>query len=371
MKDIYELLNDVDIDIDEMENMGVSEFEKEKVKRDLRKSIKKNNRWKKKGLAAAALFCAIIGSVGAVGITNPAYAAEIPVVGDIFRLLDNGRTGVYDKYKENSNEINVTKESNGVSITIKDAIFDGKTITYTYEIKSDKYLGESPMLSGAPLSIKGYKGGMTGGSEIRKVGDNTYIGQDDSTIHDEKDEVSCKLNISEILATGENDSDVKISGKWNFDFNLKAIPSEKQIINKGTEKDGIKANIDSITKTSMSFIVNYSQVVPDELKDKWFNMGLEIEIKDDLGNIYKGQGNGGYGNVKENTMYWSKTFGKLDKNATKLIITPKIHLSNSGGGASFDKDGNETETEIKITVDADHPEKGEITFDDIIIELKK
>ena len=144
MKDIYELLNDVDIDESEIDTMDVSEFEKEKVKKHLRKLLKKNKGWKKKGLIAAALCCAVIGSIGAVGIKNPAYAAEIPIVGDIFRFLDNGRTGVYDKYKENANEINVTKESNGVAITIKDAIFDGKTITYTYEIKSDKDLGKNP-----------------------------------------------------------------------------------------------------------------------------------------------------------------------------------------------------------------------------------
>ena len=43
---------------------------------------------------------------------------------------------------------------------------------------------------------------MTGGSEIKKVDENTYIGQDNSTIHEEKDEVTCKLNIREIGATG-------------------------------------------------------------------------------------------------------------------------------------------------------------------------
>ena len=369
MKDIYELLNDVDIDESEMDTMDVSEFEKEKVKKHLRKSLKKNKGWKKKSFIAAALCCVVIGSVGAVGIKNPAYAAEIPIVGDIFRLLDNGRTGIYDKYKENANEINVTKESNGVAITIKDAIFDGKTITYTYEIKSDKDLGESPMLSGAPLSIKGYKGGMGGSSQIKRVGENTYIGQDNSTIDDEKDEVICKLNFREIVATGENESIEEVAGKWDFDFNLKALESKKQIINKGTEKNGVKANIDSISKTSMSFIVNYSQVVPEELKKKWFDMSLEIEIKDNLGNIYKGEGNGGHGNVKDNTMYWSKTFGKLDEGATTLIITPKMHLSNTGGGVSVDENGKETE--IKHIIDADHPERGEIIFDDIAMNLEK
>ena len=118
---------------------------------------------------------------------------------------------------------------------------------------------------------------MTGSSQIKKVGKNTYIGQDNSTIDEEKNEISCKLNIRKIGATGQNDSDIVVDGKWDFDFNLKAIESNKQIINKGTEKDGVKANIDSISKTSMSFIVNYSQVVPEELKKKWFGMSLEIE----------------------------------------------------------------------------------------------
>lgn len=370
MKDIYEILNYVDIDEEEIDEMEVCDIEKAKMKKYLKKAIKKDKNWRKKGLIAVALFLVVVGSVGAIGIKNPAYAAEIPIVGDIFRFLDNERTGLYDKYKENANEINVTKESNGTTITIKDAIFDGKTISYTYEIKTDRDLGEDPMIcGGGSFNIKGYKGGMSGGSEIKKVNKKTYIGKDDYTIDNEKDEVSCKLNIREIKSTDQNTSNMEIKGQWDFDFNLKAIPGNKQIINKRTEKDGVKANIDNITKTSMSFIVNYSQVVPDELKKKWFNMSLEIEIKDDIGNIYKGQGNGGHGNDKDNTMYWSKTFGKLDENATKLIVTPKMHLSNTGGGVSIDVNGKETE--IKHTIDADHPERGEIKFDDIVIDLEK
>ena len=57
-------------------------------------------------------------------------------------------------------------------------------------------------MDGEDLNIKGYKGGMSGSSEIKKVGENTYIGQDNSTIDEEKDEVTCKLNIREIEATG-------------------------------------------------------------------------------------------------------------------------------------------------------------------------
>ena len=62
----------------------------------------------------------------------------LPIVGDIFRFLDNGRTGLYENYKEFSTELNMTKESNGVKVTINDAVFDGRTIIITYSIESEK-----------------------------------------------------------------------------------------------------------------------------------------------------------------------------------------------------------------------------------------
>ena len=49
MKDIYELLNDIDIDEKELEEIEASEIEKEKVKRNLKQSLrtkKKMKTWK-------------------------------------------------------------------------------------------------------------------------------------------------------------------------------------------------------------------------------------------------------------------------------------------------------------------------------------
>ena len=48
MKDIYELLNDIDIDENEFEEMKVSEIEKARIKKRLKKSIhEKSNTYKK------------------------------------------------------------------------------------------------------------------------------------------------------------------------------------------------------------------------------------------------------------------------------------------------------------------------------------
>lgn len=358
MKDIYELLNDVDIDENEIDEMEVLDIEKANVKKHLKKSLKKNKAWKKKGLIAAILCCAIIGSVGIVGITNPAYAAQIPIIGDIFRLLDNGRTGVYDKYKENANEINVTKESNGVAITIKDAIYDGKTLSYTYEMRGDRDLGKHAF-------IFEYEGGQIGSSHIEKVGENTYIGQYNiKNIEQGKDQINCKLNIRKIDVQGAKSGDFYLEGKWDFNIHLKAIESDKGIINKGIEKDGIGVNIDSISRTKMSFIINYSNRVPKELMDKWLLTTLNIEAKDDLGNIYTGVSNGSHGDGEN--MTYSTTFGKLDESATKLVITPKMSLANIET-EKMDEAGNI----VNVVIDEDHPAEGEIIFDDIEINLEK
>jgi len=369
MKDIYEILNDVDIDESEMDSVEVSDIEKAKVKRTLKKAIKKNKIWRKSIIAASVCFV-MIGVMAIVGIASPASAADIPVVGDIFRFMDNGRTGMYDKYKENANEINVTKKSNGISVTIKDAIFDGKTLSYTYEIKSDRDLGETIILGGmgsSGVNIKGYKGSMAGTSGAKKVNDNTYVGQDNYSIDEERKQISVKMNFKSI----GNLSDAKyknVKGNWNFDINLKALESAKQQVNKSIEKYGIKLDVNNISKTTMSFTINYTVSITKSVKEKWFSVSLyDFDIKDDLGNVYKGQGNGEQGNLYK--MKGSMTFGKLNDNANKLIITPKIHMSNTGGGVSFDKNGRKTE--VKPKIDANHPENSDIVLEDIVVDLEK
>ena len=310
----------------------------------------------------------MIGSVGIVGVTSPASAADIPVVGDIFRFMDNGRTGVYDRYKENANEINVTKESNGISVTVKDAVFDGKTLSYTYEIKSDKDLGEHPTFVGRNVEIRGYKGGISGGSTTKKVKDNIYVGQDNYSIDAERKQINAKLNFKSI-GNFDKGKVEQIKGNWNFDINLKAIASIKQNVNKSIEKDGIKVDINNISKTSMSFTIDYSQNITEKVREKWFDVSTSLEVKDDLGNVYEGTGNGGSGTVYKINSSESETFGKLNDNAHKLIITPKVHMYNTAGGVSFDKNGKKTE--VKPKIDANHPEKSDIVLDSIIVDLNK
>jgi hypothetical protein len=372
MKDIYEILNEVDIEEAEMEMMNVSDIEKAKVKKYLKKSINKKKTWKRKWMAAAVLVFSLISGTGIFGIAYPSYAAEVPIVGDIFRFIDNGRTGAYDKYKEYSDIVGATQESNGIKVTIKEAIFDGRTLTYTYEIISDKDLGDNPFfnMNGPRINIKDYSGGSGGSSGVKKVAKNTYVGQDTVTINEERKAISFELNFTDIGdMSSENSKETK--GDWKFKINLKALNSVNQLINKTTEKDGVKLNIESISKTPVSFTLNYSQEVSKELQEKYFVVDIPIEeVKDDFGNVYKATNiltnEGSEGRNSGKSM---SSFGVLNPNATKLIITPKVHLSNNVHQESSDGEGHVVNT--SPIIDKEHPISGGITLDDIVIDLEK
>ena len=94
--------------------------------------------WKRNVAAAAIIFGL---SASTIGFSFPATAKSIPLIGDIFRFLDNGRKGLYGDYKEYSTDIGMTEESKGITVTINDAIYDGKTVTITYTIESEQDLG--------------------------------------------------------------------------------------------------------------------------------------------------------------------------------------------------------------------------------------
>ncbi|MDA2153792.1 DUF4179 domain-containing protein [Bacillus cereus group sp. Bc253] len=368
MKDIYELLNDIDIDEKELKEIEASEIEKEKVKRNVKQSIhtKKKMRSWKKGVAAASILVGV--SVAMLGIGFPTYAGGLPIVGDIFRFLDNGRTGLYENYKEFSTELNMTRESNGVKVTINDAVFDGRTITITYSIESDKDLGEKPFPFGSP-QVMGFNGGG-GSSNVTKVGEGKYVGMTTMSGHGSErlDVANVWWDIEAIELDYEGNV---IKGNWNFAISLKAMDSKEVKVNGVSENELIKVNIDKMEVTPMSFIVFFNQEESKVLRSIWDSADVELEIKDDLGNKYAGEGNGGTSTVAEpHKSSWSSTFQKLNKNATKLIVTPRVHLrvhtSENHGGVEYVNG-----IEKKIEVPKKEAKSKDIVLDDIVIDLKK
>ncbi len=347
MREIYSTLAQIEIseeELKEIENLEVevTDLEKVGVKAALRKRINKKKQLRGKMIAAILGGSLLVGTFG-IGIVTPSYAAEIPIIGDIFRFLDKGRTGVYELYKENANEIHVTKEDKGVAVTIREALYDGRTIYYTYEIKADRDLGEHLDVGVGPtFSIKGYKRGMTGGSTVKKVGENTYVGQENYSLHETYEEVQCKWTIKElVMRKGEKEESIK--GNWQFDFKLKAVEGERQELTQSVERENFKVKLEALYQTPISFRIEYRQEVPEAYRTEWDDVTTSIQVKDNLGNHYVGEANGGHGNQHTGIMYFSNTFGKLQEGANELIVTPTIYCGTYQGGVALGPGGEEVQ----------------------------
>ncbi|MDQ0882543.1 DUF4179 domain-containing protein [Peribacillus sp. V2I11] len=379
MKDIYELLNDIDIDETEFKEMEVTELEKAKVKRTLKKSIskkKKMKRWQKNVLAASIIFGL---STATIGFSFTASAKSIPLIGDIFSYFSNENSGLSDDiknkgkglfsdYKAYSNEIGFSEESNGLTFTINDAIYDGKTVTITYTIESEEDLGNGSFFIPSP-NIKEMK--AQGGSDgISKVADKKYVGL--LTVSNLEDLKVDKVNIDwDINSISITDMDKEIKGNWNFAFSLKATESYEKVINKSVDQHGVKVSVEKLSISPMSFVVDYHQEVSDSVKNKWDDAYVELTIKDDLGNVYDGQENGGSG-IDSYNVNFSKTFQKIDPDATQLIATPHVTLRNftseNHGEVTITEDGEEKVSSFP-TKPGSAPK--ELVLDDIVIDLKK
>ncbi|MBD8070916.1 DUF4179 domain-containing protein [Bacillus sp. PS06] len=329
MKDIYNYLNDVELDVNQFEEADVSEFEKKKMKKELLKKIRKAkpSRWKK-ALTSATISIFLL-SATLFGLSLTTNAEEIPILGNIFKFFNND--GFFESYDENAKSLTITQEVNGVSVTVNEAIFDGKTLYITYTIESQLDLGESPLIDGMPNIVGEDTFIHTANHEMMKIDENTYIGVTTANLLSEEqiNQGTFEFVIEKIIPNLTYGTE-PIMGNWNFQFKLVATDNEVQLVDLHSEKTGIAINIKKITYTPMSFLIFYDEVISKEIRDKWDFVSTYIEVKDNLGHVYKYKHNGGYSN-SETMLYLTSTFEKLNLEATSLIITPIVELSQSDG----------------------------------------
>ena len=330
-----------------------------------RSRSKAKSKWKKQIAAVAAV--AIIG-ITAFGAVFPTQAREIPIIGNVFAYLSEYKIGNYAGYKDFSESLDMVQKDKGIKITLNDAIYDGTTVMLAYTIESEKDLGDEIILDDW-LDMKEHISGMTGSGGVYKVRENTYIGFIRMSLSEDYDELNIKYKIDR-LHNYQDDFDIK--GNWAFKFNIKKTDTDILMANKSVTKEGININVEKITFTPMSTIIHYSQHILEEELEGYFSAHtMLVEVKDELGNVYSGEGNGGSGT--KTLMNFTATYGKIDKNATNLIITPKVEfnvLSEDGhreiGPHILESDEIEVLDYLR--------EKGtmpkEVILDDIVIDLK-
>ncbi|EGT3617291.1 DUF4179 domain-containing protein [Clostridium perfringens] len=340
-----------------MENSKVPEDINKKMDKAINNLGKRKRNYKKVSRICAACIAGTL----IFGVTMPAYAQNIPVIGKIFEIFNND----YDKY---ASDLNITKESNGYRVTINKILYDSISLDIFYTIQSDKPLEEGLDLADVTLKVndKWLNSGYTGGP--RKIDDFTYIGGRSYSVAFERlapeefkkntlggdIEIPNNFDLSiDISSLGNVTEDVMVEGKWNFN-----IPVSNELVKEDIKEQDLNINLGkdlndtTLTKLIQTPVNTVLQMV--EIKEPYDYSTLSFVIFDDKGRYLCSKGGDGVGISDENgnsKMFHTSKFKEVDEDSESLTIIPYIQRDDmneetSSGEVTFPK---KLKTELNLT----------------------
>lgn len=270
------------------------------------------------------------------GFSLPGYTRDMPVYSEIFTLFG------MEKYQDASEAVLVTKEDQGITITLSNVILSGNVLSYTYIVESERDLGEA-LMADAHIStasqMKNKITGWGGSADGKKVSENTYLGVgeywlsfDDERIPEDLDLTLSFRTLTSYTYEGDQPVATEIKGKWNFPLSIKKLPDNVVKPPFIYEEGGIFAKIDTIRT---------DQAVSNMEVKLWNHVDLfsgiyaieDIRLTDQEGQSYFLESGGGSGNQEAMTYYYQTKILDPDKS-----YTLEIDLLKSGE-LGYNEDG--------------------------------
>ncbi|WP_428911747.1 DUF4179 domain-containing protein [Niallia sp. Krafla_26] len=295
------------------------------------KAEKQKKRFKNP-LAAAVIILGF--STTSVAFAFPSIASQIPFMDNVIRFF-NEEERDYKSFESFSTDINLAQTSNGTTVMIDKAVYDGTNITISYALETEREIKQEMEIRAMNWFDVVGASGMGGTEKITKISDNRYVGLASFTPyfkekeHPETIEVTWKPEAFNSLS-----NDFEIVGDWSFAFSLDRLEGDIELLNKTVKNEDSSFMLQSIEFTDVSTIISYEQVVSDELLKEWQSVTPVFHITDDLGNVYMdGTGGGGVSPDNGRTFIGTIDFGPIQDEASKLIIQPvQIASLNNGKG---------------------------------------
>lgn len=260
MKDIYDLLNYVEVDLEEYDENQLNDLERKNIKKKLHHDIK-NKRYNFRKISKyVAISLAILTLIGiATFKVNPTFARTIPLIGTLIKNSYGYNTNEFDKY---TSVINKTIEKNGLKVTLDEVVLDDNNLIIASTFKSNEKLPKSsvPATMSLQLFINGKRINVSGGGGGSKfVDDYTYVAVDKLNVSNVKipNNVSIKIVYENFVIYQEDQKDFKtINGPWEFEFNVSKNEIQNKTntikINKNLKFKDIDMDIKNITITPIS-----------------------------------------------------------------------------------------------------------------------
>lgn len=317
MKDIYDLLNEVKADTEDLEEQPVPAAQLHRMKSRIRKTIKaekgdRTMKMKKKAICAAA--CAAAMCVAFVPFSQTAYAKGLYY--DIAHFL-----GIEKDLGPYKTVVDETKTDAGISVTLKEVILDEDTMTVASLIALDESLGrlDEYMSPVEELNIfvngREVREGASGGS--RQVDTNAFesvISYDLGSL--DGDQLDIRLEYTGFLLLGQ-----EIKGNWGFEFSASreelALKTDKYPVDYSfTMENGCRIELTECIVNAMGVKIDFTFS-----GGRAADYDMMLEGEDDLGNpvaFYLSRIRDGEGRFLLETI----DNGNLSGDAASLTLTP-------------------------------------------------
>ena len=165
---------------------------------------------KKVGIAAAIILACGVG----ISVGFPAFARNLPVVSSVFQYLSE--KNIIDKdYVRYSDDLNMSKSYNGITVTINSIVYDGIDLSIGYTVQSENEIKETPVIIGPNIKINGKTVGFGGKGAGEFKDKKTYVGV--RTVDVAMDYLPKEVTKHTV---GGN---VKIPEEFIMDFNIREI----------------------------------------------------------------------------------------------------------------------------------------------------
>lgn len=299
-----------------------------------------------------------------LGMAMPTYASNIPIIGSIFKMFNYKTYENYDKY---SSDLNITKESNGVKMTISKVVYDEIKLSVFYTIESEKEINFIPRFPGAELKINGKVTTFGGGGPGKFSEDHkTFVGVMEYNVSKKNsvlkevqeetllggyveipDEFVFTLNIDEIGTPDDNNS---VKGKWNFNIPV----SNEKVSGKVNEKE---CDID-LSDIQSGYLINkiittpLNTVIQGTRMDEGVNPNdLFFAVFDDKGRYIESKSGGATGRKDKDgnyIMYFNNNFKEIYDDTESLTFIPYKHKFTESDDPKNDETNNKITAKLSF-----------------------
>lgn len=326
----------LDLNVDQLEPMELSTEQKVRLKQTiLNKPTKKRTpKWVRHVTAAAIIG---VSAVTTINFTFPTLASQIPFMKNISSYFDNTGT-MFENFGNYASDIGQVQTSNGISMMIENAVYDGTSVTISFALESEMDLGSHPFMGGDFMDFTGSIGGG-GGIRLEKISDTKYAGLANLTPYFDKDapeEIEVVWKPKALMNTTTNR---EIQGDWKFKFTIPKLEGNVQLVNETVTNHGVSARFTALGKNDMTTVIHYEYTVKPDLIKEWPFIDIYFdEIKDNLGNTYKVNGNGSVSKDSGRSYQTGATVQSIDPAATSITFVPLIYFSLGSGKGGEEKE---------------------------------